>query len=231
MKNRRDGIAEIMGKTPWIEFLTITMMSALSPNDPCPLELFICPSLWAELLPEAKIVGLDGSVRPALDSEVKELLPVKWQPTPMWWTPIRMFGLLLAFVLLVTLAEWLLHWRRLPKAIDVMLFVIYTIFSAFLLYAVCVRLFIVSWNNFLLVFNLLPLLLWLFFRRKRWFGKVYGLYALALVAFMIFFWIYQSRIEWPHEFLLAVLLTRCISRYFQNKKSWKNSKSSQAIHP
>ena len=213
----RDGVTEIMGKHPWIEFLTLTMMSALPPDEPCPLELFICPTLWAELLPQAKIVGLDGSERPALDGEVKELLPVKWQPSPTWWTPIRTFGLMLVLVLLVTLAEWLLHWKRVPKILDVSLFVLYTLFSAYLLYAVYARIFVVSWNYMLLAFNLLPLLLWLLFRRKRWFGKIYAFYALALVAFMIFFSFYMGRMEWAHELLLASLLTRCVSRYFKYK--------------
>lgn len=224
LMNSRDGLTKSMGKSPWIEFLALTMLSALPPDEPCPLELFICPALWAELLPQAKIVGLDGSERPALEGEVKELLPVKWQPSPTWWTPIRVFGLLLAFVLLVTLGEWLFHWRRLPKVIDVTLFVIYTLFSAYLLYASCMKLFGIVWNLLFVVFNLLPLLLWLLLRKTPWFYRVYGFYSVVLIAFMMYFSVHMGRVEWAHELMMAILLTRCVSQYFQKGKLWKTDR-------
>ncbi len=224
LMNSRDGLTKSMGKSPWIEFLALTMLSALPPDEPCPLDLFISPSLWAELLPEARIVGLDGSERPALEGEVKELLPVKWQPSPTWWTPIRVFGLLLAFVLLVTLGEWLFHWRRLPKVIDVTLFVIYTLFSAYLLYASCMKLFGIVWNLLFVVFNLLPLLLWLLLRKTPWFYRVYGFYAVVLIAFMVYFSVHMGRVEWAHELMMAILLTRCVSQYFQKGKLWKTDR-------
>ena len=62
----RDAFHVLFADAPWIEFFGITMLSAIPPDDPCPLELVLCPSLWARLLPEATIVGIEGSSRPAL---------------------------------------------------------------------------------------------------------------------------------------------------------------------
>ena len=209
----RDALAYVEGDIPWMEFFSLTMMSGLPAKAPIPIGLIICPAVWQRLLPEAEIVGLNGDRRPALESEPRQLLEQKYVPTPTWLTPIRAFALLLVIAILITIAEWLLKWKRVAKAFDVILFTAYTLFATYLFYASCIRMFGLFWNNLLIAFNLLPFICWLLFRKKAFYRKLFAFYSIILIAFMAYFSLYMGRIEWAHELLLATLLIRCMSNF------------------
>ena len=214
----RDALAYVEGDIPWMEFFSLTMMSGLSAKAPIPVSLIICPTVWQRLLPEAEIVGLNGDRRPALESEPRQLLEQKYVPTPTWLTPIRAFALLLIIAILITIAEWLLKWKKTARVFDITLFVTYTLFATYLFYASCIKMFGLFWNNLLIAFNLLPFICWLLFRKKAFYRKLFVLYSIILIAFMAYFSLYMGRIEWAHELLLATLLIRCMSRYLKNHR-------------
>lgn len=213
----RDAFHVLFADAPWIEFFGITMLSAIPPDDPCPLELVLCPSLWARLLPEATIVGIEGSSRPALSGEPFESAPQTLFIEPSIWTPVFVFALLLLVAVVVTVVEHVFRWKRVGAVFDGVLFTFYNLFAFYMLYASCVGMFGYFWNWFFFVFNPLPLLLWLYCRKKGGEGRLWLGCSVVLVAFMLFYVVHMSQFEWAHELMLSTLLLRCLNRYFAKR--------------
>lgn len=199
---------------PWFDFFSVIMLSAYYRRD-FPLYMKIYPELWGRLLTKAEIVGLDGSRRPALEGPVKELLPQNIIVKKARITPTLFFGCVFALVLLVSFGEIFKGWQKIPKHLDRVLFVIYNLFSIYLLYTSCILLFGVFSNWFLIVFNPLPLLVWFLFRKKKCYSIYWATFSVVLILFMVFLPVYMRTMEWPHEFLLATLLTRSFMKYKQ----------------
>lgn len=212
----RDYISNTMHDSPWLELMTVTMASGFA-REELPIDAKVSPYIWGQLLTTADIVGLDGSRRPALAGPPVQITPKKLQVDPVPWSPIRVFGALLLFVVLVTLAEKFFHWHTLAACTDRLLFILHSVLSVYLLYASCIQLFGMFWNWMLIVFNPVPLILWLFFRHRKWYHQVWLVYALILVAFMIFLPIWTGHLELPHQLVFATLLIRCLSRYFHQQ--------------
>ena len=210
----RDCFEHIYRQTPWLDFMGITFLTAYA-REQQPIDIMINPSLWAQLLPQTDIVGLDGARRPALAEQPIALLPNKLQVKPSIWTPTLVFSILLLLTLLVTAGQWFLHWRRLPRTLDSILFIVHALVSAYLLFASCTLMFGTFWNWMLLVFNLIPLLLWLFGRKKPWHRRVWLPYAAVILATMILLPFVTGNIEIPHQLIFATLLTRCVSKHFE----------------
>lgn len=209
--NTRERMKVSLG-SPWFDFFSVIMLSAYYRDD-FPLYMKVYPELWGRLLVNAEIVGVDGSRRPALESPVEELTPQKLFVKNSPITPTWVFGCLFALVLLVTYLEVAKRWQRLSKTVDIILFTAYTLFSLYLLYASCIQLFGTFHNWFLIVFNPLPILGYVFFRKKPFYYKFWLVFVVVLMAFMVFLPLYMGKMEWPHEFLLATLLVRSIANY------------------
>jgi len=210
----RDCFAHIYRQTPWLDFMGMTFLTAYA-REQQPIDIMINPALWAQLLPKTDIVGLDGARRPALSEAPRTLLQNQLQVKPSTWTPTLVFAILLLVALLVTAAQWLLHWRRLPRALDAILFIAHALVSAYLLYASCTSMFGTFWNWMLLVFNLVPLLLWLVGRKKPWHRRVWLPYAAVILVTMVLLPILTGNPEIPHQLIFATLLTRCVSKHFE----------------
>lgn len=216
----RQCFASIYRDSPWLEFMGMTFLTAYA-REVMPIDVMICPELWGKLLPQTDIVGLDGSRRPALEGKPRPLLEQQLVVTPLLCTPSLVFGLLLLVALLLTAAQWVLHWRRLPHALDAILFTVHAIVSAYLLYASCTRMFGTFANWLLIVFNLLPLLLWVVGRRKAWHRRLWLPYAVVIAAMMLFLPFYTGNPELSHQFIFATLLTRCLCKHFEGKTTGK----------
>ena len=212
----RDCFADIYKDTPWLEFMGMTFLTAYA-HEKLPIDIMICPELWAKLLPQTYIVGLDGNRRLALAEPARKLLDNQLQVVPSPWTPTLVFALLLVVALLVTAAQWVLHWKRLPRIFDTTLFICHAITAAYLLYASCTLMFGIFWNWMLVVFNFIPLLLWLIGRNKKWHRRVWLAYAAVILAMMVFLPLYTGNPEFPHQFIFATLLVRCVSKHFERK--------------
>ena len=210
----RDCFAHIYQQTPWLDFMGITFLTAYA-REQQPIDIMINPSLWAQLLPQTDIVGLDGAKRPALAEQPRTLLQNHLQVKPSAWTPTLVFAILLLLTLLVTAVQWFLHWRRLPRTLDAILFIVHALVSAYLLYASCTQMFGTFWNWMLLVFNLIPLLLWLVGRKKPWHRRVWLPYAAVIIVTMVLLPILTGNPEIPHQLIFATLLTRCVSKHFE----------------
>lgn len=211
-ENTRIALGEIFATTPWIKFFVMFMMSKPPfPMKEYPIEIVLNPKLWSTILPNASIVGTDGSARPALSGQAVQILPQHLTIPIPFWTPEKIFGLILFMVLLLTLLERKMQLRNMSLATDTFLFIVYNLVSFYLLYTSCLNLFGGFWNYFFVVFNPIPLFFFLTYRRNKNYNKVWIIYSIILVGFMVFYSVHMGQIEWAQEFVLATLLARCLA--------------------
>lgn len=204
-------------KWPWLEFWSIffggSETDALWDN-----EQRMCPKMLPVVLKKATLVDEKGSSRPFIIGE-KQIFhlnnSIKASPvTPMW-----VFGLLLLIVVLITLAhlKWKLQW--LGRVLDVLLMMLVTVVGLFLIYTSFVSgLFGKHWNWYLIPFNPLPLIIWLIWRKRNGFYKVYLLYTVVLVLFILATPL-SEQLDLPHQLITATLAVRCCYNYFNGKKA------------
>ncbi|MBR5061940.1 MAG: DUF4105 domain-containing protein [Prevotella sp.] len=211
-KGNRPYVTSMYGESPWMDFLYIALLSAYTHQE-IATDNLLCPPLMATLLESATIEGLDGSNRPALAGKPSTLVKQKLKVSHSPLTPIKVFSLLLAFCILLSIIEC---WRGRKKWIsmtDTILFAIYTFYSLILVYVSVIKLFGISWNWMLVVFNPLPFLLWLLCRKKPWYRQIWLIYAIVISTFMVFLPCYTGQMEIPHLLLLGSMMIRCISKY------------------
>ncbi len=216
--DNRTRLTYTMKNSPWLDFLSFILMFPYLHAD-ISIDGKVYPELWGRMLKVGNIEGLDGAVRPALAGTPEELLPMQMKVTPLPVTPVRFFGGLLVLALLITLLQWVCGWKNVPKVFDLALWTCYLLFSFYLTFASINSLYSPDWNWFLVVFNPLPFLFWLCFRKKHYYPKFFAGYSSILIVFMAFLCLYTGHIEWGHELLLSVLLVRCAANYFLNKRS------------
>ena len=125
------------------------------------------------------------------------------------------FGGLLLLTILLTLGEWLLKWKKLPLAFDIALFTMQTLMGLLLLYVLAFsNLFGGLWNWYLIVFNPLPFLLWLLFRKWKNYPKVWGIYSVVLALFLLAT-PFLGGLDLSHQFVTGTLLVRSMNKYFK----------------
>lgn len=73
-------------------------------------------------------------------------------------------------------------------------------------------LFGLHWNWYLIVFNPLPLALWIVARKKPWYSKVYLVYTVALLG-LLCLWSVSSQFDWDHQLLTIILAVRTAYNY------------------
>ena len=209
------GVRYLSRFSPWLEFWNMTFLGTES-DGYWEHEQQVAPELLLEVFKKATIVAEDGSKRPMMTGE-KELLPLvsEFKASPL--TPARVFGFLLIFTILITLAQlkWKIKWA--PKLLDFLLMTIVTLAGLMLIYTSFVSgLFGKHWNWYLVPFSPLPLIIWLFWRKRKGFYKVYLLYTVVLVLFILATPLSQQ-LDLPHQFITATLAVRCIYHYIEGK--------------
>jgi hypothetical protein len=120
---------------------------------------------------------------------------------------------------LVTIGERLWHWKRLPKVTDYVLFALQCIAGIFLLYVTLVTgLFGIHWNWYLILFNPLPLILWLCCRKRNGYTKVYLWYACLLAVFIVSMPLVTTQSDTSHLLIAATFAIRCFNKYNKKQK-------------
>ena len=129
------------------------------------------------------------------------------------------FGLLFLAVVLITLAQLKWKLKLLGQVLDVLLLVLVTIVGLFLIYTSYVSgLFGTHWNWYIIPFNPLPLIIWLIWRKRKGFYKVYLLYTVVLVLFILATPLSQQ-LDLPHQLITATLAVRCLFNYYDSKRN------------
>lgn len=209
---------------PWLTFIDNTLMG-IAAYDYYDTEERLCPEIIISVLENARIVPNDGSKsRPVFKGKPVTILPLKKHITRSPITPKVVFGSLLALVVIITLLEWLLKWRKVAMITDCTLLVAQTIIGCLLLYMSTVTcLFGLHWNWYLIVYNPIPLILWVVLRKKPWFYKVYDIYFVILMAFVACTPL-NAQLDIEHQLITLALAVRCESKYMWFKKQ-KNEKN------
>ena len=226
------GVRFLSRQSPWLEFWNMTFLGTES-DVFWKQEQRVAPELLPEVIKKATIMEPNGTSRPMVTSE-KQLLPLKnkFQASPI--TPVLVFGLLLLVAILITLAQLRWKLKLLPRIFDVSLMALVTICGVVLIYTSFVSgLFGKHWNWYLIPFNPLPLLIWLIWRKRKGFYKVYLLYTVVLLLFILATPL-SEQLDLPHQLITATLAVRCSYNYYDGscnaaiatmkKKSNKNSK-------
>ena len=207
------------GQWPWLHFWSLTFLGTEA-DDYWENDQRITPAYLVKVIKNASIVTEDGISRPMVTDE-KELFPLvnEFKASPL--TPARVFGFLLIFTILITLAQlkWKIKWA--PRVLDFLLMTIVTLAGLMLIYTSFVSgLFGKHWNWYLIPFNPLPLIIWLLWRKRKGFYKVYLLYTVVLVLFILVTPLSQQ-LDLPHQFISATLATRCLYHYLEGKNKLK----------
>ena len=202
--------------SPWLEFISITLGGTES-DAFWEQEQRAAPALLTKVIKKAEIVDANGNRRPMINDE-KQIFPLKnrFEASPV--TPFWVFSLLFLAVLLITLAQfkWKLKWP--VRALDILLMVLVTAVGFFLIYTSFVSgLFGKHWNWYLIPFNPLPLIIWLIWRKRKGYYKVYLLYTVVLVLFILATPL-SEQLDLPHQLITATLAVRCLYNYFEGRR-------------
>jgi len=202
--------------SPWAQFLYITLSGAAC-DDHYEMEYRLSPKMIVEVLDGARFVS-DSTSRPVFKGKATTLVAATYHPQPSPLTPTIVFLALLFFVVCITIAEWTGHGQKIAKIFDILLMAFQTMVGLALIYTSMVaNMFGSHWNWYLIPFNPLPLVLWLCFRREAWFHRVYLVYAVVLVLFMLYT-PFSSQLDLPHQLLTATLAVRCLRHAFLRQK-------------
>ena len=202
-----------MKNHPWVEFLFVTVMGTIY-DKYTQTDLRLAPELVVPMMQQAQIVNLKtGERRAMLTGKTETLIEAKVVPKPSVLTPMWAFGVLLALAVLITMAEHLCKLSFVPRAFDAILLMGQTFLGLLLLFVTFYsELFGSTWNWYLIVFNPIPFLLWLFGRKKRWYKQVFGIYAVVLLLFLLATPLLPV-LDAPHQLITATMLIRCVNQY------------------
>lgn len=182
-----------------------------------------------EAVPQRRQEGAPTvAARPVLSGVVVPLVPLRNaydEASPL--TPGRVFGALLLLTAVYALwsvrtyrkakaagsqpkasCQWLTAWRVVAA--------VYGLLSLFLLYVTLVSgLFGVHWNWLLIPFSIVPFLVWLFFRKREGYVKVYVFYAAALALFIAIVPWLTTQLMPAHYLIAGILLLLCAAHYLR----------------
>lgn len=202
--------------SPWTEFLDITFLGTESDNF-CPLVNKISPESFDHVIRGMQLVSEDGSREEMLVAE-KDLLPVRLQVRPTHLPPNLVFAILFVLVFTLTIIEWRYKCKKVGDVMDAVLLITQTIIGIILLYTSFVSgLFGIHWNWYLIPFNPLPLIIWLIWRKRKGFYKVYLFYTVVLVLFILATPL-SEQLDLPHQFITATLAVRCCYNYYDGMR-------------
>lgn len=200
---------------PWLEFVVMTFCGTAYDRQPGQEFMFV-PEYIPQMLKDARFVNTETGVKRAvLKGQPNQIAEAKVFPEPNKITPMWVFCGLLLLTILLTLGEWLWKWKKLPRAFDIALFILQTLMGLLLLYVVAFsEMFGGLWNWYLVVFNPIPLLIWLFNRKKKNYPRVWGLYSVVLALFLMAT-PFVGVLDLPHQFITVTLLVRSLSKNFK----------------
>ena len=213
----RDFVNYISRHRPWVSLFWLSLLSAEGEKNG-QLEDKLSPQLLVEAWQQAVLVDTMGSRRPMIIGGGKVLVNGDDGTRTIWFTPMLFLMLLFVLVLLVSVAEWKGRCRRLAIGIDVLLLTVQTVLGVLLCYMSFISELVGASGNWLvLIFNPLPMLLWLFCRHRQWYRRSYLFYMVVLVLFVCMT-PFNPQIELPHSMLAVVMAVRCMARYLQYNK-------------
>lgn len=198
--------------SPWAEFLFITFGGTAYDRRSIQ-EFRLTPETIIPMLRKATITNdSTGVSRFVITDPGTTLVESSGQDKATPITPNIVFGGLLLLTLLITLAEWVLHWHQVANAYDILLFTAQLLVSLLMLYVTFFsEMFVTQWNWYLVAFLPLPLLFWLL-RRKKITPSLWLCYSIVLVLFILST-PFIGILDWSHQLITGSFLIRSISHF------------------
>jgi len=217
LENNATYFRHMARRSPWVQFLLITL-GGTACDETWNMRNRMAPEMIIPVLSHSHFESQENK-RPALKGKAIELVTGKVTVTPSVASPLVVFGGLLLLALLVTALQ---HFAKATKAacvFDFVLFALQVVVALFLLTSSCVGSIVGQhWNWYLIPFNPLPLLIWLIWRKRKGFYKVYLFYTVVLVLFILATPL-SEQLDLPHQLITATLAVRCFYNYYDGKRN------------
>ena len=212
-----NGLRHLTRSTPWYQFIYITLSGAICDKN-FSMEYRMTPISLPEVFGKAQIKGNNGQ-RPLFKGNPASLVRQTNFPSSSTLTPRMVFSILLLLVILITWCEWKRGCKLTARITDTILLALEFSVGVLLCYTtLATSLFAAHWNWYLIPCNPLPLLLLLLFGKHKHFGKIYLLYTIILIAFIIATPL-SSQLDIDHQLITAMLAVRTGSKYLQFRKN------------
>lgn len=205
--------------SPWADFIFFTFLG--SEADKCwTVEELLSPATVGPCLQSDHIVSTGGHQRwPVICGKPHLLSKARPMVARYWFTPNVFALLLLLLIVGISIIGHVCHLGRLLSATDTVLFLLQTLIGCALLYVTVVScLFGRCWNWYLIPFNPLPFVVWLCFRHRPIYNKVYAVYALILLLFIAITPFITCQVDAAHLLIVSALMVRCADRYYSGRK-------------
>lgn len=211
-----NGLRHLTRSTPWYQFIYITLSGAIC-DEYFSMEYRMTPISLSEVFGKAQIKGSNGQ-RSLFKGTPVSLVRQTNFPSSSPFTPRLVFSILLLLVILITWCEWKRGCKHTARITDTILLALEFIIGVLLCYTtLATSLFAAHWNWYLIPCNPLPLLLLLLFGKHKNFYKIYLLYTIILIAFIISTPL-SSQLDIDHQLITAMFATRTASKYLKHKK-------------
>ena len=200
---------------PWSEFVYVTF-EGTAYDQYSQTENRLFPEMAVPLLRKAAFVNdSTGARRPVITDTGRMIL--KGKPlAKSSFTPTTAFALLLVLTLLITIAEWLLRWKRLAKIYDIVLFTAQLIVGILIIYVTFgSELFPGKWNWYLVAFFPVPMILWLRSAKRKNTSRWWLYYSIVLLLFIAATPLLGA-LDLPHQLITASLAVRSVNRVFSS---------------
>ena len=211
-----NGLRHLTRSTPWYQFIYITLSGAIC-DEYFSMEYRMTPISLPEVFGKAQIKGSNGQ-RSLFKGTPVSLVRQTNFPSSSPFTPRLVFSILLLLVILITWCEWKRGCKHTARITDTILLALEFIIGVLLCYTtLATSLFAAHWNWYLIPCNPLPLLLLLLFGKQKNFYKIYLLYTIILIVFIIATPL-SSQLDIDHQLITAIFATRTASKYLKHKK-------------
>ncbi len=215
-KNNGTYFRHMSRRSPWVQFLLISL-GGTGCDETWNMRNRMAPEVIIPLFSHSHIEGKHGS-RPILKDNGNELVKGGIEIVPNPVTPVWVFGGLLVIALIISTLQFFRVGNSLVRTFDIGLFVFQFILGGLLIATSCFGSIVgTHWNWYLIPFNPLPLVIWLIWRKRKGFYKVYLFYTIVLALFILATPL-SEQLDLPHQLITATLAVRCVFNYIDGKR-------------
>ena len=217
--DQRNGtlLRRFTSEAPWTEFVLMTVVG-VQYDDYVSENARLSPMMIGLHLSRSVLLNTTTTAQRPTVIKTTRLLPEQRTETRQVITPNILFGLLLLCIICLTLWEWHKKERFLTGIyIDGALLILQALVGLLLFHVYLFSpVFGHHWNWYFVVFNPIPVLVWLFVRRHTWYYRLCALYSLILVIFMCLT-PFVGQLDMAHQMITAIFALRAGHRYALGK--------------
>lgn len=208
----------IFKNAPWAEFCWNLLMGTDFDQE-LDLDTRLFPMALIDLFPDAVIRDAQGGSRPLGRAKPQTLVNARQPDAPFPITPKDIFIALLALALVASATEFFRGYTILSRVVDVVLMTIETLLGLIVSYMLIFSHQVAtSWNWLIIVLSPVPLLLWILWRGKQKFHRVYLVFTIVLLVFILGIPLIPQMQYAAMPALLAAFAVRTMTRWLLDRR-------------